>query len=122
MASTSYSLDQLRRKLLLESIRSVCANRNWDLLAAHIRTDHVHLVVCADASPERVMVDLKTYASRALNAAKLDALGQKRWSRHGSTRYLWNWKSVLAAADYAVYGQGSPMTVFEKSVTEIQPR
>ncbi len=121
MRSRPYSLDAPRRIVLLESIRSVCANRNWDLLAAHIRMNHVHLVVCADAKPERVIIDLKAYASRALNAAKLDALGQKRWSRHGSTRYLWNWKGVLAAVDYAVHGQGSPLTVFEKSVTDIRP-
>jgi REP element-mobilizing transposase RayT len=122
MASASYCLDQPRRKLLLKSIRSVCANRDWDLLAVHVRKNHVHLVVCADARPERVMVDLKAYASRAFNAAKYDVLGQKRWSRHGSTRYLWNWKGVLAAVDYVVYGQGSPMTVFEKAVTEMHPQ
>ena len=120
MQSAPYSLDAPRRNVLLESIRSVCASRNWDLLAVHIRMAHVHLVVCADAKPERVMIDLKAYASRSLNAAKLDALGQKRWSRHGSTRYLWDWKGVLAAVDYAVCGQGSPRTVLEKSVTEVR--
>jgi REP element-mobilizing transposase RayT len=33
-------------------------------LAAHARTNHVHIVVDADVPPERIMNDLKSYASR----------------------------------------------------------
>ena len=49
-----------------------CADRHWSLLAAHVRTNPVHIVVQADVGPERIMNDLKSYASRCLNRLGLD--------------------------------------------------
>ena len=43
---------------------AVCVRRGWSLLAAHVRSNHVHTVVEAEVPPERVMGDFKTYASR----------------------------------------------------------
>ncbi|HEY7391157.1 MAG TPA: hypothetical protein VH640_21760 [Bryobacteraceae bacterium] len=54
-----------------------------------MRTNHVHLVVEAEVRPERVMNDLKSYASRSLNQKGTDEPARKRWPRHGSTRWLW---------------------------------
>ena len=59
------------------------------------------------------MNDFKAYASRKLNQAGLDKPDRKRWTRHGSTRYLWKPEQVQAAVDYVIHGQGSPMSVFE---------
>ena len=36
----------------------------------------------------------------------------KRWTRHGSTRYLWKESNVLTAIRYVLYDQGEPMEVF----------
>ena len=47
--------------------RSNCAYRGWNLLAAHVRSNHVHIVVEAEAQPERNMNEFKSYASRELN-------------------------------------------------------
>ena len=80
-----------------------------------MRTNHVHLVVEAEARPERVMNDLKSFASRWLNDCGLDEPARKRWARHGSTRWLWKREDVSAAIRYVVDGQGDPMAVFEAS-------
>ena len=70
-------------------------------------------MIDTDAAPEKVMNELKTYASRCLNRIGVDKIGRKRWARHGSTRWLWDRKSVSAAIRYVVYEQGEPMAVFE---------
>ena len=77
-----------------------------------MRTSHVHVVVEADVRPERIMNDLKSYASRCLNRLGLDEPTRKRWARHGSTRWLWQPQTVSAAIQYVVQEQGDPMAVF----------
>ena len=113
MLDQPYFLDADRRTLVLNAIQQVCLHRNWRLLAAHVRTNHVHVVVEARQIPEQVMNTLKTYASRALNTASLDSPNSQRWARHGSTRYLWTRQSVSAAIHYVVSEQGESMAVFE---------
>jgi len=108
-----YCLDGARRKPVLEAIQEVCRSRRWMLMAAHVRSNHVHVVVDADRSAERVMNAFKSYASRALNWSGLDGPNRKRWARHGSTRYLWYGEQIGAAIGYVISGQGEPMAVFE---------
>jgi REP element-mobilizing transposase RayT len=113
MDQAPYSLDQIRRDAVLEAIQEVCAHRGWSLLAAHVRSNHVHTVVEAEVPPGRVMSDFKAYASRHLNRARLDEPERKRWARHGSTRWLWKPQHVSAAIQYVVGEQGDAMSVFE---------
>lgn len=108
-------MDLSRRRAVLLSIRERCSEHRWDLLAAQVRTTHVHAVVEGDARPERIMNDLKSYASRCLNRSGLDNPNRKRWTRHGSTRWLWAPDSVSAAIRYVVDEQGERMAVFEAS-------
>jgi len=108
-----YVLDERRRDVVLKSIQEVCRYRGWTLLAAHVRSNHVHTVVVAEPAPERVMNDFKAYASRGLKDTRLDPPDRKRWAHHGSTRWLWKPKEVIAAIQYVVNEQGEPMSVFE---------
>ena len=89
-----------------------CAHRDWNLLAAHVRSNHVHVVVEAEIRPERIMNEFKSYASRELNRLGIDELDRKRWSRHGSTRWLWTDDDVKQALQYVVDEQGEPMALF----------
>ncbi|MBI1748136.1 MAG: transposase [Acidobacteria bacterium] len=114
MNQPPYELDRRRRDFVLKAMQEVCSYRGWVLLAAHMRTNHVHVVVEALASPERVMNDFKGLASRKLNEQGIDTPHRQRWARHGSTRYLWKPEQVDAAIHYVVYGQGEPMAVFVK--------
>lgn len=115
MCEQPYLLDPLRRNIVLKAIQNVCAYQQWTLLAVHVRTNHVHVVVHAIAAPEKIMAIMKAYASRYLNKTKLDVNRSNRWTRHGSTRYLWKEEEVEATIQYVVYEQGEPMAVFENS-------
>jgi REP element-mobilizing transposase RayT len=119
MSQPPYHMDEYRRMLVLDAIREVCANRGWSLLAAHVRRQHVHVTVHAMDRPERVMNDFKAYASRRLNNAGLDTRKRRRWTHHGSTRYLWKPEHVEAAIHYVVHEQGEPMAVYENHEREI---
>jgi len=113
MDQAPYHLDQIRRDAVLEAIQEVCGHRGWSLLAAHVRSSHVHAVVDAEVPPERVMSGFKAYSSRRLNEMRLDQPNRKRWARHGSTRWLWKPQHVSAAVQYVVAEQGDAMAVFE---------
>ena len=113
MDQPPYLLDRERRETVLAALLDRCGQNRWKLLAAHVRCSHVHVVVEADGRPERVMNDLKSYASRCLNQRGTDELGRKRWTRHGSTRWLRTPDAVWAAIRYVIDKQGEPMAVFE---------
>ena len=107
MDQSAYAMDASRREIVLRSLQERCAGREWHLLAAHVRSNHVHVLIEAEVKPERMMNDLKSYASRCLNAAGVDEPGRKRWARHGSTRWLWDRDGVRAAIRYVADGQGT---------------
>jgi REP element-mobilizing transposase RayT len=86
MEQPAYRMDSRHRETVLASMVERCEQQSWSLLAAHVRTNHVHLVVEGEVRPERIMNDLKSHASRSLNRG---ASACKRWARHGSTRWLW---------------------------------
>jgi REP element-mobilizing transposase RayT len=113
MDEASYGMDRIRREAVLAAIKERCSNRGWGLLAVHVRTNHVHVIVDADVRPERIMNDLKSFASRRLNELMLDEPHRKRWARHGSTRWLWKSQSVSEAIRYVVDEHGEAMAVFE---------
>jgi REP element-mobilizing transposase RayT len=113
MAQQPYCLNAFRREIVLNSLQEVCSCRDWTLLTAHIRANHVHAVITANCNPESVMSALKAYSSRALNVHALDSPDRRRWARHGSTRYLWTADAVRTAIQYAVREQGESMAVFE---------
>jgi hypothetical protein len=60
------------------------------------------------------MNTFKCYASRRLNTAASDDRGRKRWSRHGSTRYLWHTQAIEEAVAYVVDQQGPAMAVYDR--------
>jgi len=112
MEQRPYCLDRDRRARVLDALREVCVHRGWSLLAAHVRTNHVHVVVEAEVRPETIMNTFKSYASRGLNRLGLDGPDRKRWARHGSTRWLWRDHDVQEAIQYVVSRQGEPMEVY----------
>lgn len=116
MNQPHYLLDEPRRRVVLNSIIERSSTRHWQLLAAHVRTNHVHVLVEAEARPERVMNDLKSFASRRLNELGFDTTDRRRWARYGSTRWLWKREDVLAALTYVVDKQGEKMAVYQANL------
>src|SRR5262245_10899810 len=47
MRQQPYLLDDLRRQVVLATIKEVAVHRKWKLWAAHVRTSHVHVVMTA---------------------------------------------------------------------------
>ena len=105
-----YLLGPSERELVLNVIQDVCRHRNWQLLAAHVRATHVHVVASGAATPEAMLQTFKAYATR--NLSYRDGAKRPRWAGHGSTLYLWSPKAIAAACDYVVNHQGAPMSVF----------
>jgi len=114
MNQQPYSLNEKERAIVVSAIREVCDFRRWELIAAHVRSTHVHIVVFAACKPEKVLNDFKTYATRALRREGLISEDQKVWSRHGSTRYKWSDDDVASAVEYVVFQQGEMMEVFQR--------
>ena len=112
MDQPPYILDAIRRTAVLDAIHDRCSHAGWPLLAAHVRPTHVHLIVKSETHPNRIMTSLKSYASRKLNQLSLDAPTCKRWTRHGSTRWLWNPAEIQSAIRYIIEQQGEPMATF----------
>lgn len=112
MLQDPYLLDPAARAAVLAAIRKHCAHRGWNLLAAHVRSNHVHAIVEAETPPERIMNEFKAYASRELNRSGSDGTSRKRWARHGSTRWLWKDEDVRQALQYVIDEQGQRMALF----------
>jgi REP element-mobilizing transposase RayT len=82
------------------TIREVCHHRQWQLLEVNARTNHVHVVVAGDGIPDKIMNDFKAYSTKKLREFNLEYQKRKIWTEGGSTRYLWNEDSVIAACEY----------------------
>jgi hypothetical protein len=108
MTDAEASLDLAESFLVLSAIRETCAFRHWTLLAAHVRSTHVHLVVEGIMEASCAIRDFKAYASRALNGRGV----RRRWARGGNARSLCNSQAVRRAVCYVVDDQGPPMAVY----------
>ena len=86
------------------------------MFAAHAGSSHVHIVVESEARLERIMNDLKSYASLCLNRSgwihPLASGGHGTAPPGGYLR-----KACRAAVRYVVDEQGEPMSVFEASLS-----
>ena len=51
MNQPAYELDRDSRTVVLQTLQEVCLYRGWNLLAAPVRSSHVHLVVEAESPP-----------------------------------------------------------------------
>ncbi len=112
MEQPPYVLDVTRRGIVLQAIVETCVHRGWGVLAAHIRTTHIHVVVETDATPDFAAITFKRYASRALNQAAIDPPNRKRWARGESTRALANRTAMERAIHYVIAEQGELMEMF----------
>ncbi|MCI0701552.1 MAG: transposase [Planctomycetia bacterium] len=119
MTAPEYRMEATERETVLAAIREHAEFRGWSLLAVHVRTNHVHIVVVGDAKPERMMAEFKAYATRALNQMTPSESKQKHWTRHGSTRWLNTEESVRRAIEYTVDEQGEPMAIYHAKVESV---
>jgi len=113
-----YTMRPSEREIVRDAIVSLCRAKGWRLLAVHVRSNHVHIVVAVDRDPDRVMSDLKAAASRGLTRAGFDDAKRKRWARHGSTLHLFDEATVADKIDYTLNRQGPPMALYDGRNTD----
>lgn len=109
MTQPPYVMSAAERDVVCRAFVELAAERGWRLLAAHVRSNHAHVVIAADRDPGRIMSDLKARASRELNRAGFDNAERKRWTRHGSTKHLFRPDEVAAKVRYTLDEQGERM-------------
>lgn len=105
MTQDAVDLTDKQRTLIHEAIMGVCDYRKWTLHALNVRTNHVHIVVTCDTTPEAAMNTFKAYATRALRTKGLSDPESKVWSHHGSTIYLFRHENMQEKVKYVLEGQ-----------------
>ena len=111
------SLEAAQRTVVEDAVREACAYRGWTVHVLNVRTNHVHVVVTADAPAGQALGDLKRYATRALTKHGLIHPGRRPWAAHGSTRYIWDEEQLFRACAYVTDGQGPDVHGAEESVS-----
>jgi REP element-mobilizing transposase RayT len=105
------TLERNQRDIVLQAILDVCQFRGWFAHAVHVRSNHVHVVVSGEEKPEKMMVDFKIYASRAIRRSNSsEPEFKKYWTRHGSTKYIWTKESLESVLRYVKREQGKMMS------------
>jgi len=97
-----------QRAAVEAAIREHAEFKSWRVWALNVRTNHVHVVCSANEPPAKVMNAFKAYATRRLRAEKQVDEGARVWTRHGSTRYLWDGVGSQQAIDYVIRLQNKP--------------
>jgi REP element-mobilizing transposase RayT len=113
MTQPAYVMSAAEREIVCKAIVDLARERKWELLAVHVRSNHVHVVVSAERDPGRIMSDMKGRASRDLNEAGFDSAERKRWTRHGSTKHLFREADVEAKTRYTLDEQGERMAYYD---------
>jgi REP element-mobilizing transposase RayT len=114
MSGDPVILDATQRNCVETAARETCRIRKWFLHAINVRTNHVHLVVAiGDKKPQLALNAFKANATRTMRTAGCWTSGVSPWADKGSTRYLWNERSVARAIDYVLYGQGDELPDFD---------
>jgi REP element-mobilizing transposase RayT len=108
MTHPEVRLDLRQSFLVLNAIRETCLFRKWTLVAAHVRSSHVHLVVHGIGESSSAIRDFKAYASRLLNRSEV----RPWWARGGNASELRNRDAVIAAVRYVADRQGPPMALY----------
>ena len=121
MVQPAYVMGRPEREIVCQAIVQLAKERGWNLLAVHVRSNHVHVVISADRDPGRLMSDLKGRASRDLTRAGFDNAERRRWTRHGSTLHLVRDEQVEAKIHYTLDQQWERMAWYDGR-PQLQPR
>jgi REP element-mobilizing transposase RayT len=91
------------------TVTELCAYRGWHLFAVNMRSNHLHVVVEAKVSAERVLADIKARTTRRLREEGFIKATEHPWVVHGSTPHLWTPEQLMGAIDYVKNQQGAPL-------------
>lgn len=105
MKHPEMTLSEACRGAVEHAVRAHAEKRRWRIIALRAQSNHVHVLIDCESSDEqvsreKVMQELKSWATRRLRAEGL--IGQKGriWTDHGSTRWINHEAGLIAAVDY----------------------
>ncbi len=113
LKSPPFLLNAKSRSVVENTIREVCAFREWPLIAINIRTNHGHVVVGGNTGSDKMLNDFKAYSTRRLREAGEWKFEHSPWVDKGSRRFLWTEAHVDAAVNYVANGQGGSLPEFD---------
>jgi len=88
-------------RIIENALDEVCMERQWVLHEKSVLSNHVHVVVTAsDILPETVMKLLKAKATMRLRKGGFVGVDKKIWTRHGSTKYVFDEKALQTVCEY----------------------
>ena len=113
LAESPLTLGVRQQTVVADVIAAHSNIRGWTLHAMSCRPQHVHVVVTAvGVSPEDVLSQFKTWASRRLKGAAADDRTRRRrmrwWTEGGSKRWIYDVAELEAVVTYVAECQDKP--------------
>ena len=112
MTQEPFALSPEDRRVVREAMLGACSFRGWQLLALHVRSNHVHGVVDATAAASMVVNGWKAYSTRALRRAGLVTEHRNVWGHGASVHGITTREGLQGAIRYVLEGQGEAMEVY----------
>lgn len=91
------------------AIKETCAYRHWHLWAINIRMAHVHVVASGADSGDRMMNDLKAYATRRMVRDGRIPRGRRVWTEGGYVASVSTVEALERVCWYVLEEQGLPL-------------
>jgi REP element-mobilizing transposase RayT len=90
--------------------------RGWSLLAVSIMANHYHVVIQTpdEVKADRVLSDLKAYATRRLSREFGAPASETWWTGKGSQRWLRDDRAIADGTNYVLYKQPNPLVVWSR--------
>jgi REP element-mobilizing transposase RayT len=109
MVSEPVRLNRHHAEAVMAEFHRTAAHHRWQLLAAAVMHNHVHLVVITpeDIAGNRLLQEFKSYGSRVLNKSFGTPRAGTWWTRSGSTRALSDDAALAGAVSYTRQQQHS---------------
>ena len=93
------------RETVEQACRDHCDHRGWVLHAVNARSNHVHVVVVADVTPQTVRDQLKANCTAKLRQQEIPLICVRTWTKGGDCEILFNEQSVQNAIRYTLEAQ-----------------
>lgn len=110
LKSSPVLLNSSHRKIVLDTIIEHCQIKQWHLYVAHIRSNHVHIVIKSNKSIDHVSKELKAWPTR--NLRKEGMTNPKIWTTGSSKKYIFTRQKLLEKIHYVAYEQGKMMECY----------
>ena len=92
------------RNAVISTIIKHCQIRKWKLYAAHVRTNHVHIIVKSNVSINDTASQFKQWSTRILKESGFESLPV--WTKGSSRKYIFTEDKLREKVHYVAYEQG----------------